>query len=83
MFPTVDPDDDLDINKLDFEWVQKTEKPRLLKKAMKILVNDGFIYNFQGIITQNSTKQQKPNFIMLMKNISIFLIKEKGRFLKN
>jgi len=57
MFPTVDPDDDLDINKLDFEWVQKTEKPRLLKKAMKILVNDGFIYNFQGIITQNSTKQ--------------------------
>ena len=33
--------EDIDINKIDFEWVKKTTKPKLLKKALKILEADG------------------------------------------
>jgi len=35
------PDEDVDLNKIDFEWVKKTDKPKLLKKALKILEADG------------------------------------------
>jgi hypothetical protein len=33
--------DDLIINEIDFKWVDKTEDPKLLKKALKLLKEDG------------------------------------------
>jgi hypothetical protein len=40
MFP--EPNEDIDINKIDYEWVKQTDKPKLLKKALKLLELDGF-----------------------------------------
>jgi hypothetical protein len=40
--------DDLDINRIDFEWVKNTTKPKLLKKALKILEADGNLLIFLG-----------------------------------
>ena len=32
---------DLDINRIDFEWVARTDDIKQLKKALKILIEDG------------------------------------------
>ena len=34
--------DDFDIYSIDFDWIQKTNNARHLKKAKKILDDDGF-----------------------------------------
>jgi hypothetical protein len=34
-------EEELDISKIDFEWAKKTDKPKQLKKALKILADDG------------------------------------------
>lgn len=39
MFGTVE--EEIEINNIDYEWVQKTDKPKSLKKALKILEADG------------------------------------------
>jgi len=39
MFPP--QNEDLDLNKIDFDWVKNTDKPKLLKKALKLLELDG------------------------------------------
>ena len=33
--------EDIDINMIDFEWVKKTTSVKSLKKALKILIEDG------------------------------------------
>lgn len=35
---------DIDIYAIDFDWVKKTEKVGLLKKALKILEQDGIYF---------------------------------------
>ncbi len=39
--PAYEDPDKLDINMISYEWLERTNKPKLLKKALKILKDDG------------------------------------------
>jgi len=36
-----EPEEEITLERIDFEWVKKTSKPKSLKKALKILEADG------------------------------------------
>ena len=50
MLPTTNYDDEIDLNNIDYDWVQKTDKPKLLKKGLKILMKDGNLVYFRQLL---------------------------------
>lgn len=47
----------MDLNKIDFDWVEKTEKPKLLKRALRLLAEDGdYFPDLKRTITEKLMK---------------------------